>query len=251
MARTAVQRRLTWLRARVLDNRAETRRVHRLVLDVPGWSGHLPGQHVDVRLTAEDGYTAQRSYSLASPPEVSELHLLVERLNDGEVSPYLTDEVRLDDVFELRGPIGGYFVWSVAADRADPEAAQRPVQLVAGGAGVSPFVAMLDHHRRLDSPTRMQLLYSARTEDDLLARDVLGPETTVTLTRGAPAGWRGETGRIDADMLRRHTVAPAERPRLFVCGPTLFAEATATALVDLGHDPSAIRIERFGSSGEP
>nr|WP_275586364.1 FAD-binding oxidoreductase [Geodermatophilus normandii] len=241
---------MTWLRARVLDNRAETPRVHRLVLDVPGWPGHLPGQHVDVRLTGEDGYTAERSYSLASPPEVPLLHLLVERLDDGEVSPYLTAEVRRDDAFELRGPIGGWFVWSVSADRADREAARRPVQLVAGGAGVSPFVAMLDHHRRLDSPTRMQLLYSARTEEEVLGRDVLGPETTVTLTRQAPDGWRGETGRIDADMLRRRTFAPAERPRTYVCGPTVFAEAMATALVELGHDPSAIRIERFGSSGE-
>ena len=225
--------------------------MHRLVLDVPGWSGHFPGQHVDVRLTGEDGYVAERSYSLASPPAVPQLHLLVERLDDGEVSPYLTDELRRDDVFELRGPIGGYFVWSVAADRTDRDAAQRPVQLVAGGAGVSPFVAMLAHHRRLDSSTRVQLLYSARTEDDLLARDVLGPETTVTLTREAPAGWRGETGRIDADMLSRRALPPAARPRVFVCGPTVFAEAMATTLVDLGHDPSSIRIERLGSSGGP
>jgi len=234
----------------VLDNRAETPRVHRLVLDVPGWSGHLPGQHVDVRLTGEDGYVAERSYSLASPPEVPRLHLLVERLDDGEVSPYLTDEVRPDDVFELRGPIGGWFVWSVSADRTDRETARRPVQLVAGGAGVSPFVAMLDHHRRLDSPTRMQLLYSVRTEEEVLGRDVLGPETTVTLTRQAPDGWRGETGRIDDAMLRRRTIAPEERPRTFVCGPTVFAEAVASTLVGIGHDPSTIRIERFGSSGE-
>jgi ferredoxin-NADP reductase len=251
MARAAVQRRLTWLVARVLDNRAETPRVHRLVLDVPGWSGHLPGQHVDVRLTGEDGYVAQRSYSLASPPEVPQLHLLVERLDDGEVSPYLTDEVRPDDLFELRGPIGGYFVWSAAADRTDRDAAHRPVQLVAGGAGVSPFLAMLDHHRRLESSTPMQLLYSCRTEDDVLGRDLLGPETTVTLTREAPAGWRGETGRIDADMLVRRASPPADRPRVFVCGPTVFAESMATTLVDLGYDPSSIRIERFGSSGEP
>ena len=251
MARAAVQRRLTWLRARVLDNRAETSRVHRLELDVPGWPGHLPGQHVDIRLTAEDGYVAERSYSIASPPDVPALHLLVERLDDGEVSPYLTDELRRDDVFELRGPIGGYFVWSAAADRVDREAAGRPVQLVAGGAGVAPFVAMLDHHRRLDSSTRMQLLYSARAQDDLLGRDVLGPETTITLTGEAPADWPGETGRIDADMLARRTFAPAAQPRIFVCGPTMFAEAMGTALVDLGHDPSWIRIERFGDSGEP
>ena len=125
------------------------------------------------------------------------------------------------------------------------------MQLVAGGVGVSPFLAMLDHHHRLKSPTSVQLLYSARTEGDLLARDLLGPETTITLTREAPAGWQGETGRVDADMLVRRTFAPAERPRIFVCGPTNFAEVMATALVDLGHDPSSIRIERFGNSGEP
>jgi ferredoxin-NADP reductase len=255
MARAAVQRRLSWLRARVLDNRPETARVHRLVLDVPGWPGHLPGQHVDIRLTAEDGYTAQRGYSLASPPEVAELHLLVERLDDGEVSPYLTDELRPDDLLELRGPIGGYFVWSAeddaAADRADADAARRPVQLVAGGSGVAPFVAMIDHHRRHGSSTPMRLLYSAQNEEDLLARDVLGPETTVTLTRKAPTDWHAETGRIDAAMLVRRTFAPAERPRVFVCGNTLFAESVATTLVDLGHVPSSIRIERFGTSGEP
>jgi ferredoxin-NADP reductase len=249
MARAAVQRRLTWLRATVRDNRPETARVHRLVLDVPGWPGHLPGQHVDVRLTADDGYTAQRGYSLASPPEVPQLHLLVERLDGGEVSPYLTDEVRAEDLLELRGPIGGYFVWSDAADRADPEAARRPVQLVAGGSGVAPFVAMLDHHSRVGSTTPMRLLYSAPTEDDLLARDILGPETTVTLTRTPPAAWRGETGRIDAAMLARRTFAPAARPRVFVCGNTMFAEFVSTTLVDLGHDPSCIRIERFGNSG--
>ena len=234
----------------MLDNRPETARVHRLVLDVTDWPGHLPGQHVDVRLTAEDGYTAQRGYSLASPPEVAELHLLVERLDDGEVSPYLTDELRRDDVLELRGPIGGWFVWSATADRAGPSA-PRPVQLVAGGSGVAPFVAMLDHHRRRGSATPIQLLYSAPTEDDVLARDVLGAETTVTLTRAVPAGWPGERGRIDAAMLARRTVDPAMRPRIFVCGSTMFAEFVATALVDLGHDPSSIRIERFGNSGGP
>lgn len=235
----------------MLVNRPETRRVHRLVVHVPDWPGHLPGQHVDVRLTAEDGYTAQRGYSLASPPEVPELHLLVERLDDGEVSPYLTDELRPHDLVELRGPIGGFFVWSATADGRDPEAARRPVQLVAGGSGVAPFLAMLDQRRRRASPTPMRLLYSASTEDDLLGRDVLGPETTVTLTRTAPAGWAGETGRVDADMLTRRIVTPAAQPRIFICGPTVFAESVATTLVGLGHDPSWIRIERFGDSGGP
>ncbi len=251
MARAAVQRRLTWLPAGLADTRPETARVQRLVFDVPGWAGHLAGQHVDVRLTAEDGYRAQRSYSLASPPEDPRLHLLVERLDGGEVSPYLTDEMRAGDSLELRGPIGGWFVWSADADRAVPAGQLRPVQLVAGGAGVSPFVAMLEHHRRTGSATPIQLLYSARTADDVLARDTLGPETTVTLTRGAPADWPGPTGRIDAGLLRRCTFDPAERPRVFVCGPTVFVETVATVLVDLGHDPAGIRLERFGASGSP
>ncbi len=234
----------------MLENRAETPRVHRLVLDVPGWPGHLAGQHVVVRLTADDGYSAQRSYSLASPPEEPRLHLLVERLDDGEVSPYLTDEVRRDDVLELRGPIGGYFVWSATADRADAERGRRPVQLVGGGSGVAPFLAMVDHHRRAGAATALRLLYSARTQADVLGRELLGAETTVTLTRGSPDGWRGETGRIDRDMLRRCTFPPEERPRIFVCGSTAFVESVAGALVDLGHDASGIRLERYGNSGE-
>jgi ferredoxin-NADP reductase len=250
MARAAVQRRLTWRSATILDNRPETPRVHRLVLDVPGWPGHLPGQHVVVRLTAEDGYVAQRSYSLASPPDVAELHLTVERLDGGEVSPYLTEEVRRDDVLELRGPIGGYFVWSAAADRADAELGLRPVQLVAGGSGVAPFLAMVDHHRRQDSSTALRLLYSTRTSPDVLGRDVLGAETTVTLTREVPADWRGETGRVDSDMLERCTFPVADRPRIFVCGSTPFVESVAATLIDIGHDPSWIRLERYGNSGE-
>jgi ferredoxin-NADP reductase len=251
MARAAVQRRLNWLSARLTENRVESPRVYRLVFDVPDWSGHLPGQHVDVRLTAEDGYTAERSYSVASSPEVPQLHLLVERLDGGEVSPYLTGELRPDDLIELRGPIGGYFIWSAAADRADRDEERRAVQMIAAGTGVAPFAAMIDHHGRHDSSTDMNLLYSARTEADILARDVLGPETTVTLTRGAPDGWQGENGRIDADMLVRRTVPPQDRPRIFVCGPTTFAESVATTLVDLGHDPTSIRIERFGNAGDP
>ena len=251
MARAAVQRRLNWLHATVAENRPETARVHRLLFDVPGWRGHLPGQHVDLRLTAEDGYTAQRSYSIASPAEDPLLHLLVERVQDGEVSPYLTGELRPGDVLELRGPIGGYFVWSAADDDASPTGERRPVQLVAGGAGVSPFLAMLDHHRRAGSTTPVQLLYSARTLDDVLGRGTLGPETTITLTRGVPADWSGPTGRIDAAMLEAKTFSPMSRPRVFVCGPTYFVESVATALVDLGHASSSIRLERFGASGEP
>jgi len=249
MARAAIQRRLIWRTAEVLENRAETPRVHRLVLDVPDWPGHLPGQHVVVRLTAEDGYTAQRSYSLASPPDVPQLHLAVERLDGGEVSPYLTDELRRGDQLELRGPIGGYFVWSAAADRADGE--QRPVQLVAGGSGVAPFLAMVEHHQRQESSTPLRLLYSTRTAADVIGREVLGEETTVALTREHPPDWPGVTGRIDRDVLARYAFPPAERPRVFVCGSTPFVEFVAATLIDLGHDPSAIRLERYGNSEEP
>jgi len=249
MARAAIQRRLIWRTAEVLENRAETPRVHRLVLDVPDWPGHLPGQHVVARLTAEDGYTAQRSYSLASPPDVPQLHLAVERLDGGEVSPYLTGELRRGDQLELRGPIGGYFVWSAAADRADGE--QRPVQLVAGGSGVAPFLAMVEHHQRQDSSTPLRLLYSTRTAADVIGREVLGAETTVALTREHPPGWPGVTGRIDRDVLARYAFPPAERPRVFVCGSTPFVEFVAATLIDLGHDPSAIRLERYGNSEEP
>ena len=250
MARAAIHRRLIWRTARVLDNRAETPRVRRLVLDVPDWPGHLPGQHVVVRLTAEDGYIAQRSYSLASPPDVPQLHLTVERLDGGEVSPYLTDEVRRGDLLELRGPIGGYFVWSAVADRADGEPRPRPVQLVGGGSGVAPFLAMVEHHRRQDSPTPLRLLYSARTAAEVLGRDVLGVETTVTLTRENPADWRGVTGRVDRAVLARYAFPPADRPRVFVCGSTPFVEFVAATLIDLGHEPSAIRLERYGNSEE-
>jgi ferredoxin-NADP reductase len=239
------------LQARLTDSRPEADRVQRLAFDVPGWRGHLPGQHVDVRLTAEDGYRAQRSYSIASPPEDPGLHLLVEHLDGGEVSGYLTAEMRAGDALELRGPIGGYFVWSADADRATPAEHRRPVQLVAGGAGVCPFLAMLDHSRRAGSPTPVRLLYSTRTAGDVLGGDLLGTETTVTLTRGAPADWPGPTGRIDADLLQERSFPSSARPRVFVCGPTVFVETLATTLVDLGHDPSSIRLERFGGTGGP
>ncbi|MGY1829362.1 ferredoxin reductase [Geodermatophilus sp. SYSU D01180] len=244
MAGTAVQRRLSWLRATLADGVPESARVRRLSFEVPGWTGHLPGQHVDLRLTAEDGYTVQRSYSIASAPEEPLVSLLVERLPDGEVSPYLTDELRAGDVLELRGPIGGYFVWSAGADSERGE--RRPVQLVAGGAGVAPFLSMLEHRRRTGGTAPVRLLYSARTAEDLLGRAVLGPETTVTLTRAAPPGWTGPTGRVDRAQLEERAFGPEVRPRTFVCGPTYFVEDVATALVDLGHDPSAIRLERFG-----
>ncbi len=248
MARTAIHRRLSWQRAEVLALHRETRRAWRLNLRPPDWAGHLPGQHVDVRLTAADGYTAQRSYSIASAPEQPGIELVVERLEDGEVSPYLTDVLRAGDLLELRGPIGGYFVW--------PTGTAGPVQLIAGGSGVAPFLSMLGHHRATGSAVPVRLLYSARTVDDVIGRAELehrpaAVEVNVTLTRGAPAGWTGLTGRVDVVLLTAHTVPPAQAPHLLVCGPTSFVETVAGALIDLGHDPTRVKTERFGATGGP
>jgi ferredoxin-NADP reductase len=233
MARTAIRRRLTWQLADVVAVRRETSRASRLSLRPLDWSGHRAGQHVDVRLTAADGYTAQRSYSVASPPEQ----------DDGEVSPYLTEELRPGDQLELRGPIGGYFVWPDGDD---------PVQLIAGGSGVVPFLSMLGHHRAAQGERAVRLLYSARTDEDLLGVAELAESSasvTVTLTRGAPANWDGLTGRVDEAMLSAHTLAPTVRPQVLVCGPTAFVETIARALTTQGHDPSSIKTERFGATG--
>lgn len=248
MAGTALRRRLSWQRAEVLALRRETQRACRLSLRPPDWPGHLPGQHVDVRLTAADGYTAQRSYSIASPPEQSGIELIVERLDDGEVSPYLTDVLRVGDLLELRGPVGGYFVW--------PTSTNGPVQLIAGGSGVVPFLSMLGHHRATGGSRPVRLLYSARTVDDLIGATELhhqgaSAKVTVTLTRGAPVGWTGLTGRVDDALLAEHTVAPARGPQLLVCGPTGFVETVAGALIDLGHQAERVKTERFGASGGP
>jgi ferredoxin-NADP reductase len=248
VAGTAIRRRLSWQRAEVLALHRETRRTCRLSLRPPDWFGHLPGQHVDVRLTAADGYTAQRSYSIASAPERPEIELVVERLDDGEVSPYLTDVLRAGDLLELRGPIGGYFIWPTGTDG--------PVQLIAGGSGVVPFLSMLGHHRATGGSRPVRLLYSARTVDDVigwaeLQRPPEAVEINVTLTRGAPASWTGLTGRVDAALLAAHTVSPVQAPQLLVCGSTGFVETVAGALIDLGHDPGRIKTERFGASGGP
>jgi ferredoxin-NADP reductase len=237
--RTAVRRRLTWQLARVVDVLPENARTKSIVLDAHDWPGHLAGQHVDVRLTAEDGYQAQRSYSIASAPEDDELVLTVERLVDGEVSPYLTDVLEPQDDLELRGPIGGYFVWR--------EALGGPLFLVAGGSGVVPLRAMLRHHRATASEIPVRLLYSARTQADLIYPDELaGYDTTITLTREQPTGWTGRTGRVDPELLTETAWPPAEHPLVYVCGPTGFVEAVADALVTLGHSPARIRTERFG-----
>ena len=250
MARAAIQRRLTWRVARVAEVVDETPRVRSLALSVPDWPGHRAGQHVDVRLTAEDGYQAERSYSIASAPDDGErLALTVERIDDGEVSPYLTEELQPGDPVELRGPIGGYFAWTVDDGG--------PLLLVAGGSGVCPLMAMIRHRAARASMVPARLLYSSRTLDDVIYRDELdrdggdgsGLEVVHTLTRGHPPGWTGRSRRIDAEMLAELAWPPERRPLAYVCGPTPLVESVASALVALGHDPDRVRTERFGPTG--
>ncbi len=245
MERTALPRRLTWQVGTVVDLVSETPKASTFTLDLPQWTGHRAGQHVDVRLTAEDNYQAQRSYSIASAPEDEAVVLTVERLEDGEVSPYLVDELRIGDQLELRGPIGGYFVWE--------ESLGGPLLLVAGGSGVVPFRSMLRHHRAVRSTVPVRLLCSARALPLLLYRDELtqiaardGIDVSLTLTREAPEGWQGYRRRIDEELLEEVAWRPEERPLVYVCGPTRFVEAAASALVGLGHEPSRIRTERYG-----
>jgi ferredoxin-NADP reductase len=240
---TAVLGRLTWLVATVAATREETPRVKTLELDVDGWGGHRAGQHLDVRLTAEDGYQAERSYSIASAPG-GPLAITVERLDDGEVSPYLVDEVRDGDELELRGPIGGYFVW----DGDEPE----PVLLVAGGSGVVPLAAMARQRARVGATAPMTLLYSSRTWEDVIYRgelEALGIDVVHTLTRSQPPGWTGYSRRLDDDLLREVAYPAEETPRVYVCGSTRFVDAAADGLVRLGYDPRWIRTERFGATG--
>lgn len=250
---------IAWRLATVADVVPETPRVRTIVLDVPDWPGHRAGQHVDVRLTAEDGYRTERSYSIASAPEDARVALTVERLDDGEVSPYLTGELRDGDRIELRGPIGGYFVWEVTLGG--------PLLLVAGGSGIVPLMSMLRHRAaalrtappdvRHRVPAR--LLYSSRRWDEVIYREELAQlverdptlEVALTLTREPPPGWTGFRRRIDRTMLAEVAWPPAERPHVFVCGPTPLVEAVATALVELGHDPARIKTERFGATGGP
>jgi ferredoxin-NADP reductase len=248
MARAALPGRLNWQFARVVDVVEETPRCKSLILEPPEWPGHRAGQHVDVRLTAEDGYQAQRSYSIASAPEDAELLLTIERLDDGEVSPYLVDELRPGDELELRGPIGGYFVWERSSGG--------PLLLIAGGSGVVPFRAMLRHHLAANSDAAVRLLYSARSLDEALYRHELESlmsdhdiTTRVALTRTWPKDWQGHRGRINAELLRDASWPPDERPLIYICGPTGFVEAIATQLVEAGHDPARIKTERFGPSG--
>ena len=226
---------------------AETPRVTTIAFDVPGWPGHQAGQHVDVRLTAADGYQAERSYSIASAPGGTRVELTVVHIDDGEVSPYLTGELRRGDQIELRGPVGGYFVWAPGDGG--------PLLLAAGGSGVAPLMAMVRLRAAAGSAVDTRLLVSSRSWEEIIYREELerlaGGRLTVvhTLTASAPPGWAGYARRVDAGMLAQVGPGPAERPRVYVCGPTPFVEAVAEALVGLGHQPQAIKTERFGPTG--
>jgi ferredoxin-NADP reductase len=245
MARTALPGRLIWRVATVVKIVEETPRARTIALDCPDWPGHRAGQHVDVRLTAEDGYQAQRSYSIASSPEASTLALTVDRIDDGEVSPYLTGELGTGDLLELRGPIGNYFVWDASLEG--------PLLLLAGGSGIVPLMAMLRHRSAARSPVPTRLLYSARGLDDVIYRDELDRlavyeevDLRYAFTREWPEGWKGHRGRVDEALLRDVAWAPERGPRAFVCGPTGFVETIANGLVSVGYPPDRVKTERFG-----
>jgi ferredoxin-NADP reductase len=245
VAGAALLGRLTWRVATIAEVCVETQRARTLILDVPGWTGHRGGQHVDVRLTAEDGYQAERSYSIASAPAPNVVELTVERIEDGEVSPYLTGEARPGDQFELRGPVGGYFVWDASPGGS--------VLLVGGGSGIVPLMAMVRQRAASADSVPTHLLYSARAWEDVIYRDELeqlgenGLELVFTLTREQPQNWTGYSRRVDRELLRE--VAGGDFARIFICGPTPFVESVAQDLVGLGHDATRIKTERFGPTG--
>jgi ferredoxin-NADP reductase len=237
---------LAWQIATVSAIRAETPDVSSFTLVLPAWRPHRAGQHYDVRLTAPDGYQAQRSYSIASPPSrVGEVDLTIERIADGEASPYFHDVIEVGDRVELRGPIGGYFVW-------EPELGG-PLLLIAGGSGVVPLMAMLRERAASASSVPAVLLTSARTFEDVIYRDELaalaaadGLRVIQTLTRSQPPGWTGYARRIDRPMLSEALAVAGSQPLAYICGPTLLVEAAANGLVELGVPPVQVRTERFG-----
>jgi ferredoxin-NADP reductase len=248
MAGAAVLGRLSWQDGTVSEIRKETAAAVSIAIDLPSWAGHRPGQHVDIRLTAEGGYSAERSYSIASASEPGRVELTVQRLDDGEVSPYLTDTLRPGYPFELRGPIGGWFVWEPASPG--------PVLLVAGGSGIVPLMSMIRSRGAVGSHAPFQLLYSVRSPADALyaaelaerQRQADGLRIDYVYTRTVPAGWPRPPGRLSAAELPRGDATP-QPPAVFVCGPTGFVEAAANLLTAAGHRPAAIKTERFGPSG--
>ena len=229
----------------------ETATVRSIEFDVAHWAGHLAGQHVDIRLTAADGYQAQRSYSISSPGgHGTRIEITVETITGGEVSPFLNEEMVVGDAIEVRGPIGGYFTW----EPADPT----PLMLIAGGSGVVPLMSMLRTRRIAASRVPARLLHSSRTAQDIIYRNELdrlvaqmdGFSLVHTLTRGAPAAWRGEARRVDREMLARHVFPATQKPLIFICGPTSFVEVVTDELIPLGYDERTIKTERFGPTGE-
>ncbi len=238
-----------WLTATLREIVPETPRVKTLVLDLPGWPGHLPGQHVDLRLTAEDGYQAQRSYSIASAPGEEGLSLTVESVPNGEVSGYLINELTIGDKFEVRGPIGRHFIWTAAEGG--------PLFLIAGGSGIVPLMCMLRHRKRQASNIPAALLYSSRTFEDVIYRAELDSlaagdpdlKITIVLTRTTPPGWLGPHRRIDEAILTEAGLGPETMPKTFICGSNAIVEAVSKSLVRLGHSPMLIKTERFGPSG--
>lgn len=246
----AVQPRLPWRAATVIDIRPEAHRVATIALSVPGWPGHVAGQHLDLRLTAPDGYEAQRSYSIASASKTTAIEITVEEVRDGEVSQFLLYELVVGDILEIRGPIGGYFTW-------EPSEAG-PVLLVAGGSGIVPLMAMLRERARADDGTPVRLLYSARTVEAIIYRQELdrmaarrdGFSLTYTLTREQPPNWAGGRRRIDRAMLEASGWSPDMKPRAFVCGPTPLVEQVAADLVGLGYVDARVKTERFGPTGD-
>jgi len=249
VARAAVPGRLTWRVAGLVEHHEETATARTLTLDVPDWPGHLAGQHVDVRLTAEDGYSTERSYSIASAADGDRVELTVQRVPDGEVSPYLGEVLRVGDPLELRGPVGGWFVWRPARTE--------PVLLVAGGSGIVPLMAMIRTRRLAGSRVPFRLVYSIRTPDDVFyarelrqrARENGGLDVTYVYTRKVPDGWPAPPHRVGVPDLNTAGWPSDLRPACFVCGPTGFVEAVADILVALGHDPRQIKTERFGPTG--
>jgi ferredoxin-NADP reductase len=240
-----------WQLATVAAIRDETPSVRTIAFSLPQWSGHLAGQHVDVRLTTDDGYQAERSYSIASPGgRIALIEITVERITDGEVSPFLTEHLALGDTIELRGPLGGYFTWS-------PENSA-PLMLIAGGSGIVPLMSMLRTRTKAFNRPPTRLLYSSRNFEEIIYRSELdrlvaikdGFSIAHALTRGAPVNWNGETRRVDGAMLAKYTIPAAQAPHNFVCGPTSFVEAVADCLVTLGHQETVIKTERFGPTGE-
>ena len=244
---------LKWQLGTVVEIRRETPRAKSLSLDLPNWTTHFAGQHVDVRLTAADGYQAQRSYSIASPPEDKYLMLTVDRIADGEVSPYLTDVLQVGYPLELRGPIGGYFVWNAGSAADDGP----PLLLVAGGSGIAPLMAMIRHRANSNKKVPTKLLYSSRSYEEVIFREELDrlaandPSLLVihTLTRSQPPKWTGYGRRIDRAMLAEAAWRPAEKPLAYTCGPTALVETVASHLQELGYEPKRIKTERFGPTG--